>query len=194
MGWTEVPGLIVTASTSNAGDKVLVIYNTTMLPQSDRYEVYFTLFRHTSGKETMNLGHEDLGMTCVSSDFTASSEFPIAMFTDEPGAGIHTYTVFVRSKQVNPGGPDANAVFVGPDGRISTVLLPGQEDLGDQGKKAEWLAQEAKRKHEDAGERKAAQNDAKVQLAAKRKAREDAKKADAEARAEAVRKRKAREA
>jgi len=191
--WVEVPGLVVTASTSNAGDKVLVAYNTTMLPTTARYEVYFTLFRYTSGKETTNLGHEELGMICVSSDFAASSEFPIAMFVDLPGKGIHTYTVFVRTKQVNSGGSDSNAVWVGPDGRISAILLPGQEALGDQEKKAEWLAQEAKRKADEKGARKAAEDEAKVQLAAKRKARDDAKKADAEARAEAARKRKARE-
>lgn len=126
--WTEVKGLSVTA-TVGQGDKVLVVYSVNFNPAGLSYEAYFTLFRSSATGSMNNLGSEQQGMCSVASSAAGSSEFPVAMFTDSPGAGSHTYTVCVRTRRCDNLTEPA-PVEVGPDGQLSAVLLPSARRSG----------------------------------------------------------------
>jgi len=123
--WTEVAGLTITTTVQNPSDKVMVVYNVNFNPTGMNYESYFTLFRTSSSGAMRNLGGEDQGMWSVASSATASSEYPVGMFTDTPGAGTHTYTVHARTRRCDHL-TEAPAVEVGPDGSISAILLSGR--------------------------------------------------------------------
>merc|ERR1711963_1249837 len=49
--------------------------------------------------------------------------YPVAMFTDAPGIGTHTYSVHARTRRCDHLS-DATPIGVGPDGQIAAVLLP----------------------------------------------------------------------
>mmetsp|Transcript_38221 Transcript_38221/g.110282 ORF Transcript_38221/g.110282 Transcript_38221/m.110282 type:complete len:585 (-) Transcript_38221:60-1814(-) len=121
--WTEIEGLSVTASLS-AKDKAMLVFSVNYNPTAMNYESYFTLFRTSSSGSMTNLGQEDQGMWSVASSSSGSSEYPVVMFTDSPGAGEFTYSVHARTRRCDHMN-EATAVEVGPDGQIAAVLLPG---------------------------------------------------------------------
>jgi len=127
--WTEIPGLSITVDVKNAHDKVLVVYNTNFNPSDMSYEAYFTLFRSSESGGSKNLGQEEQGMWSVASSSAGSSEYPVQMFTDAPGAGTYTYTVHARTRRCDAQTEPA-AIEVGPDGQIAAVLVESRPSGG----------------------------------------------------------------
>merc|ERR1711972_433656 len=127
--WTEIPGLSITVTLKNAFDKVLVVYSTNFNPGALSYEAYFTLFRSGSKSGSKNLGSEDQGMWSVASSSVGSSEYPVTMFTDSPGAGTHTYSVYARTRRCDDR-MEPTPIEVGPDGQISAVMLESKPKAG----------------------------------------------------------------
>jgi len=127
--WTEIPGLSITVTVKNTFDKVLVVYSSNFNPSVLSYETYFTLFRTGSKSGSKNLGGEDQGMWSVASSSVGSSEFPVSMFTDAPGAGTHTYSVYARTRRCDDR-MEPTPIEVGPDGQISAVLLESKPKAG----------------------------------------------------------------
>lgn len=121
--WTEINGLTVTATVDSSRVKVLLVYNVNFNPTGLNYETYFTLFRANSNGSMTNLGQEEQGMWSVASSSVGSSEYPVAMFTDAPGIGTHTYSVHARTRRCDHLA-EAPPIEVGPDGQIAAVLLP----------------------------------------------------------------------
>lgn len=121
--WTEIEGMSVKAVLPSAKEKVLVVYNVNFNPMEMNYETYFTLFRTSSSGSMTNLGQMDQGTWSVASSSAGSSEYPVGMFTDSPGAGEFTYSVHARTRRCDHM-PEATPVEVGPDGQIAAVLLP----------------------------------------------------------------------
>jgi len=136
--WTEIPGLSITVDVKSPHDKVLVVYHTNFNPTLMNYEAYFTLFRTSANGGSKNLGHEDQGMWSVASSSIGSSEYPVTMFTDGPGAGTYTYTVHARTRRCDTLQEPA-PIEVGPDGQISAVLL---EQRGQAASVVEAMAKE----------------------------------------------------
>eukprot|EP00933_Yihiella_yeosuensis_P046930 TRINITY_DN4254_c0_g5_i1.p1 TRINITY_DN4254_c0_g5~~TRINITY_DN4254_c0_g5_i1.p1 ORF type:complete len:587 (+),score=112.59 TRINITY_DN4254_c0_g5_i1:104-1864(+) len=120
--WTEIPGLSVTVTTTNAHDKVLLVWNTNFNPEEFTYEAYFTILRSGAHGPLKNLGGEEQGMSSVASSAAGSSEYPASMFMDAPGLGTFTYTVHARTRRCG-NLTEATPVEVGPDGQISAILL-----------------------------------------------------------------------
>jgi len=120
--WTEIPGLSITVNVKSAHDKVLLVWHSNFNPSDMSYEAYFTLFRSSEQSGSKNLGHEDQGMWSVASSSVGSSEYPVSMFTDGPGAGTYTYTVYARTRRCDAL-TEPSAIEVGPDGQIAAVLL-----------------------------------------------------------------------
>mmetsp|Transcript_32046 Transcript_32046/g.91956 ORF Transcript_32046/g.91956 Transcript_32046/m.91956 type:complete len:575 (+) Transcript_32046:99-1823(+) len=120
--WTEISGLAVTVDVKGNHDKVLVVYNTNFNPTLMSYEAYFTLFRTSATGGSKNMGHDDQGMWSVASSSVGSSEYPVTMFTDGPGAGTFTYTVHARTRRCDSL-LEPSPIEVGPDGQISGILL-----------------------------------------------------------------------
>jgi len=121
--WTEIAGLSVTTAVQGSGDKVLIVYNVNFNPTELNYETYFTLFRTGASGSPKNLGQSEQGMWSVASSSVGSSEYPVTMFTDSPGAGTYTYSVHARTRRCDHL-TEAPPAEVGPDGQISAVLLP----------------------------------------------------------------------
>uniref|UniRef100_A0A7S1WEV7 Ketoreductase (KR) domain-containing protein n=1 Tax=Alexandrium catenella TaxID=2925 RepID=A0A7S1WEV7_ALECA len=119
--WTEIPGMSITADVKNAHDKVLLNYHTNFNPAELSYEAYFTVFR-TGAVGSKNLGHDDQGMWSVASASVGSSEYPVSLFTDCPGAGTYTYAVYARTRRCDAM-TEPTEIEVGPDGQIAAVLL-----------------------------------------------------------------------
>lgn len=142
--WVEVPGMS-TQITTRETDKVLIVYHTQFTPTSVNYKAFFTVLRSGSRGSTEVLGDEKEGLTCVTSAAPASSEYPVVMYVDEPGAGTWTYSAGARSTRVafkldeassviaHLETHDAPAIEVGPYGSISAVLVQGsQPALGNE--------------------------------------------------------------
>lgn len=121
--WTEIAGLTVTTTVKGSSDKVLIVYNVNFNPAELNYEAYFTLFRTSSSGSSTNLGQAEQGMWSVASSSMGSSEYPVTMFTDSPGAGTYTYSVHARTRRCDHL-TEASPVEVGPDGQISAISLP----------------------------------------------------------------------
>lgn len=121
--WTPIAGLSVTTTVENSSEKVLVTYNANLNPTELMYESYFTVFRSNSNGNLQNLGGDSQGMWSVSSSSAGSSEYPVGMFVDVPGAGTYTYSLYARSRRCE-NLTLATPVEVGPDGQIATVRLP----------------------------------------------------------------------
>lgn len=136
--WTEIAGLAVTATVQGPGDKVLIVYNVNFCPSDMNYETYFTLFRTSASGSPKNLGQEAQGMWSVASSSAGSSEYPVSMFTDSPGAGTYTYTVYARTRRCDHL-TEALPVEVGPDGQIAAVLLPAAAKRSGQPAAADSL-------------------------------------------------------
>merc|ERR1712039_348851 len=120
--WTEIPGLSATVTVAQSHDKLLITAQTNFNPAGMEYEAYFTIFRSSSTGSLQNLGHDSQGMWSVASASTGSSEYPVLMFTDGPGAGTYTYSVYVRSRRCESL-QEPQAIEVGPDGQISVLML-----------------------------------------------------------------------
>mmetsp|Transcript_16265 Transcript_16265/g.56753 ORF Transcript_16265/g.56753 Transcript_16265/m.56753 type:complete len:298 (+) Transcript_16265:478-1371(+) len=123
--WTEIPGLCVSVALRRPRDKVLIVYHTDCNPQSYFYEAHFTLFRRSGSGAACNLGFcDEFGMEMVSSDYVASSEYPVGIVCDVPGSvGPHRY--YIAAKVKNMGTSTENpSVVVGYSGSISAILLP----------------------------------------------------------------------
>jgi len=122
--WTEIPGLEVTVALRRPRDRVMVVYHTDCNPQSHFYEAHFTLFRRSESGSPKNLGFsEEFGTEMVSSDYGASSEYPVGIMCDAPG-GLGTYTYYLCARVNNTGTSTENpAVTVGYSGSITAVLL-----------------------------------------------------------------------
>lgn len=122
--WTEVPGLSVSITVEKPHSRVMIVWSCNFNPSEFTYEAYFTLFRLSHGSME-NLGGESQGMWSVASSAAGSSEYPVCMFTDSPGAGQHSYVVHARSRRcgqlLQP-----TPVDVGPDGQISALLIESQ--------------------------------------------------------------------
>lgn len=127
--WTEIPGLAITVTFKNAFDKVLIVYHANFNPLLMSYEAYFTLFRRSEQGALHNLGHEDQGMWSVASSSIGSSEYPVSMFTDGPGAGTYTYVVYARTRRCDSM-TEPTEIQVGPDGQIAAVMLETRQSMG----------------------------------------------------------------
>jgi len=121
--WTAIAGLSITTTLKNSSDKVLIVYNVNFNPSELNYETYFTLFRSSSSGGSKNMGQDMQGMWSVASSSVGSCEYPVTMFTDTPGAGTYTYTVYARTRRCDHLA-EATPVEVGPEGQISAVHLP----------------------------------------------------------------------
>lgn len=123
-GWTEIPGLSVSVTLRKPRDRIMIVYHTDCNPQSYTYEAHFTIFRRSATGPACNLGFsQEFGLEMVSSDYEASSEYPVGILFDVPGSpGLHTY--YVAARVANMGtSTDSPAVVVGYSGSISAVVL-----------------------------------------------------------------------
>mmetsp|Transcript_13100 Transcript_13100/g.30604 ORF Transcript_13100/g.30604 Transcript_13100/m.30604 type:complete len:636 (+) Transcript_13100:110-2017(+) len=137
--WTPVEGLSVTVDVKSANDKVLIVYNTNCSPFDGEYEAYFTLMRTTASQSSaVNLGDKEQGTWMVSSQLQSSSEYPMGMLLDTPGAGVHSYQLSVKAKKAQ--------LSVGPDGRIGAVVLPARHTDYDAPEKDSVLTLDALKK------------------------------------------------
>lgn len=122
--WTEIPGLSAEVVLRKPRDRVLIVYHADCNPQRHHYEAHFTLFRRNENGPATNLGFsEDFGVEMVFSDYAASSEYPVGILCDTPGA-LGMWTYYLAARVANMGtSTDNPAVMVGYSGSISAVLL-----------------------------------------------------------------------
>jgi len=122
--WMEIPGLSVTVNLRKARDKVMIVYHTDCNPEDYFYEAHFTVFRRGSSGSAKNIGYTDgFGIEMISSDYRASSEYPVGILCDSPGA-LGTWTYYMAAKVVNTGTSSENPmVTVGYSGSITGILL-----------------------------------------------------------------------
>lgn len=123
--WTEVPGMSTTVTLRRPRDRVLLVYHADCHPAGFSYQAHFTILRHSDVGGTSNLGlSAEFGLERVSSDYAASSEYPVGILCDTPGSlGPHTYSFAARV--VNTGvSSDATPVVVGYSGAITAIILP----------------------------------------------------------------------
>jgi len=128
--WVEIDGLCTAITLRKPRDKVMLVYHVDCHPQDYVYEARFTVLRrggaHGDARTSQSLGFsEDFGVEAVSSNLPASSEYPVGIVCDTPGAaGTWTYSLAARVADMNKGeGGRGAPVCVGFSGSISAVLL-----------------------------------------------------------------------
>lgn len=117
--YVAIPGMKAKVTLKSSTDQALIMFNTNLIPVSEKYKAQFTIFRtDAAGKEANVVDSESLWVL-DNSETTTAAMYPSSMFMDKPGAGTFTYTLKGMVAK-------DSTVMVGPHGQMSAVICPSR--------------------------------------------------------------------